>query len=314
VPKWLGCLVGGAVATAYFSAGGLLSSARVNAVQLVVMLLGFAIALPLAVGRAGGLEGLARATAGQAADYWSPWQGGASGFAYLALLGPAFVVSPGLLQKVYGARDERAVRLGVGANALALSLFAFVPPLFGMAARALHPGLAHHELALPTVFMQDVPPLIGALGLAAVVSAEVSTVDAILFMLATSLSRDLYVRFVRPGASDAEVLRVARGAALLGGAAGVLLALLASSVIDALGLFYKVLSVSLFVPVVAGLYVRRVGKPEVWAALGAGGAALLAAELGGGAGAAYGMPPVLFGILASVAAALVVAGARRFAG
>ena len=32
---------------------------------------------------------------------------------YLALLGPSFVVSPGLLQKVYGARDARAVRIGV---------------------------------------------------------------------------------------------------------------------------------------------------------------------------------------------------------
>lgn len=27
---------------------------------------------------------------------------------------PNFVVSPGLLQKIYGARDDRAVRVGVG--------------------------------------------------------------------------------------------------------------------------------------------------------------------------------------------------------
>ena len=39
---------------------------------------------------------------------------------YLAMLGPAFIVSPGLLQKVYGARDDRAVRIGVGLNAFGL--------------------------------------------------------------------------------------------------------------------------------------------------------------------------------------------------
>ena len=43
---------------------------------------------------------------------------------YLAMLGPAFIISPGLLQKVYGARDDRAVRIGVGADAVVLLLFA----------------------------------------------------------------------------------------------------------------------------------------------------------------------------------------------
>ena len=36
------------------------------------------------------------------------------------------------------------------------------------------------------------PPAVGALALAAVFSAEISTADAVLFMLATSGSRDLY--------------------------------------------------------------------------------------------------------------------------
>ena len=221
------------------------------------------------------------------------------------------MVSPGLLQKIYGARDDRTVRVGVAANALVLFAFAFVPPLFGIAARALHPGLANHELALPSVLMHDLPPWLGALGLAAVVSAEVSTADAILFMLATSLSRDLYRRFLRPEASDLQVLRVARGAALLGGVLGVLLAYLAPTVIGALSLFYTVMSVCLFVPVVAGLYVRRVGAPEVWAAIGSGMAALVAALLLNGGGPVLGLSPALLGLLVSVLACLLVALGRR---
>ena len=38
--------------------------------------------------------------------------------------------------------------------------------------------------------------------------------DAVLFMLTTSLSQDLYKRFVSPGATDQRVLRVARWTAL----------------------------------------------------------------------------------------------------
>jgi SSS family solute:Na+ symporter len=310
IPKWAGCLLGGLVATAYFTAGGLLTSVFVNALQLVVMFAGFAIALPLVIARAGGLSALVAATS-MKPDFWSPWQGGSSGVVYLALLGPAFVVSPGLLQKIYGARDDRAVRLGVGGNALALFAFAFVPPLFGIAARVLHPDLAQPELALPSVLMHDLPPWLGSLGLAAVVSAEVSTADAILFMLSTSLSRDLYRRFLRPEASDLQILRVARGAALVGGAAGVLLAILAPSVTSALSLFYSVLSVCLFVPIVAGLYARRVGEPEIWAAIAAGGAALLASELHAGPGIWPGLTPVLLGLLASAGACGTVALVRR---
>ena len=48
---------------------------------------------------------------------WNPWRNGASGWIYIAMLAPNFIVSPGLLQKVYGARDDRAVRVGVGVNA-----------------------------------------------------------------------------------------------------------------------------------------------------------------------------------------------------
>ena len=309
VPKWAGCMVGGIVMTIYFTAGGLLTSAWVNLVQLVVMLAGFAIALPVVFAHAGGLGEVMRATPGGA--YWSPWQNGASGWMYLAFLGPAFIISPGLLQKIYGARDDRTVRLGVGGNAVVLLAFAFAPPLLGMAARAMHPGLANHELALPTVFMKDLPALLGTLGLAAVVSAEVSSADAILFMLATSLSQDLYRRFVNPGASDAQVLRIARWAAVAGGTAGVGLAIVSPSVIGVLSLFYTVLSVSLFVPVVAGIYVRRVGTPEAAAAIGVGVTALLATQLATRGRGWGGFTPALLGLLAAVAACAIVRLSRR---
>jgi solute:Na+ symporter, SSS family len=302
VPKWAGCLAGGVVMTAYFAAGGLLTSAWVNLVQLVVMVSGFLVALPLALGRAGGIAAVVAATPADG-GFWSFVSGGGSGWRYLALLGPAFVVSPGLLQKIYGARDDRTVRIGVGLNAVALLLFAGVPPAFGILARALHPGLAQPELALPTILMSDVPTLVGALGLAAVVSAEVSSADAILFMLSTSLSQDLYRRFVNPGASDTRVLRVARLAAVLGGSLGVAIAIVAPTVIGALSIFYTLLSVSLFVPVVAGLYLGRVGTPEALAATLGGVLAVVAARFGAGPGVVWGLTPAMLGLIGAVVAA-----------
>lgn len=277
VPPWLGAVAGGVVMTVYFVAGGLLGSAWVNLVQLVVLVCGFLIAVPLAVHRAGGVPAVLDAARGVPGhlDFMS---NGGSGWMYLVLLAPAFIVSPGIVQKVFGARDARTVRLGLGACAVALMLFAVLPPTLGMVARAVAPGLENPETALPVILTEGVPAWVGLLGLAAVLSAEISSADAILFMLSTSLSRDLYKRFVNPEADDRQVLRVARGAAVAGGAGGVALAVLLPSVVDNLSIFYSLLGVSLFVPVVAGLHSRGPASGEALAAAGAGVAVLLVAR------------------------------------
>jgi SSS family solute:Na+ symporter len=310
LPPAVGALIGGGVLTVYFTAGGLLGAAWVNAVQLVVEVSVFAALLPAAILGAGGWEAVvARAPAG--ASYWSFWQGGGSGISYVALLVPAFVISPGLLQKVYGARDDRAVRAGVGLNALFLLLFAFVPTLLGIVARSRHPGLPDHELALPTILLHDLPPLLGALGLAAAFTTDVNTADAILFMLATSLAQDLYRGFVDRKASDAKVLKVARGAAVAGGALGIAIAVVAPSVIGALSIFYTLLSVSLFVPVIGGLFLPSVGPREALASIGFGVAAMLAAQLLTGGRGWGAFTPVLVGLLASMAGVVLAKLAAR---
>lgn len=297
-PKWIGCALGGILVSVYFAAGGLISSVRVNVLQLLVKLVGFAIAVPMAIQGAGGFERI-RAIAPAASPYWSFWESGPSGWFYLALLAPAFVISPGLLQKIYGARDTRAVRLGVGANALGLFLFAGLPVLVGLTARARFPDLASAELALPTLLMYGLPFAVGTLGLAAVFSAELSAADAVLFMLTTSLSQDLYKRFLAPQASDRAMLRVSRATAIVAGLLGTLLAIVAPSVIGTLSIFYTLLSVSLFVPILGGLWMARAGAPEALVSIALGVSSVIVVQIAtGGAGFASLTPP-LIGLIAA---------------
>jgi len=310
IPRAWGTAIGAIAMLVYFVAGGLLSSAWVNAVQLVVLLAGLLIAVPMVVARAGGLGALLSAGPAHFSDVFFT-SGPGSGITLLAMLGPAFIISPGLLQKVYGARDPQAVRTGVGLQAVALALFAFVPVLLGMAARVLHPDVASPNLVLPTVLVESLPLWLGALALAAVFSAEVSTCDAILFMLSTSLSQDLYRRFVNPQATDRQVLQVARGAAVVGSAIGVALAVQLPTVIGALSIFYTLLGVSLFVPVVAGLYVKRAGSPEALAAIIGGVSFVLAMQVSGKAGTAVWTNPNVGGLTLAAVGLLVMMVVRR---
>jgi len=225
-----------------------------------VLLAGFALAVPYAWSAAGGWSGLRAAGGAEAAAaYASPFgMGGAALLGLLVTFVPSFAVSPGLVQKTYGARSAASARRAVLWNAAALFVFAFVPPLLGMAARATRPGLANPELALPVLLADVLPAWVGSLGLVALFAAEISTADAVLFMLSTSLAQDLYRTFVDPTAPDARLLRVSRWTAVGAGTAGVAVALFVPSVADALKMFYGVMTVALFVPVLAGLLAPRV--------------------------------------------------------
>jgi len=296
VPPAAGYAFGALVAATYFVAGGLLSSAWVNRVQLFFILLGFAVITPIAVGLGGGLPAvLDRGREGFFGGTHVP------GWRYIFILAPAFIVSPGLLQRAFAAESARAVKVGVGANGLVLLLFAFAPALIGMAASGLYPDLASRDLALPTMMKDALPAGVAALALAAIFSAEVSTADAVLFMLATSGSRDLYAGFVNRTATDQQMLRIARVAAVGGAVAGVGFAFVFTSVVAALDAFYALLTVTLFVPVLAALHIR-VHPRDGFASVLVGLLALATVHLST-AGAGYGvLTPTLAGILASGAA------------
>jgi len=179
-----------------------------------------------------------------------------------------------------------------------------------MVGRIYHPNLPEPELALPMVLVGDVPVWIGALALAAVFSAEVSASDAILFMLATSLSRDLYHRFVNPLATDRQLLRVARVAAVAGGVGGVLAAIVLAGVIKALTIFYSLLGVCLFVPVLVALHTEVRRPREALASIIAGTCTYLIVFAVTGNRGLGPFTPNLLGLLASGAGFLLVALAR----
>jgi SSS family solute:Na+ symporter len=256
-----------------------------------VILAGFVLAAPFAARAAGGAF-----VSGTASSFWF---GRGVGWQSLLLLAPAFFLSPGLLQKAYAARDTRALTRGIAWSGVALMVFAWFPVVLGMAARHLHPDLAVAESALPTVLSTDVPIAVGSLALAAVLSAELSSADAVLFMLATSGARDFYRGFLRPAAQDAEVLRVARWLAVAGGAAGFGLTFYMDSVVSAITVFYQVMIVTLFAPILGGLLLPRAGRWTAFAAMLVGVATLATTSIATG-GAGWGWaPPHFLGLVAS---------------
>ena len=175
-------------------------------------------------------------------------------------------------------------------------LFAFIPALLGMAAYHAFPSLDSPDLALPRLLMDALPFWIGGLTLAAVFSAEISSADAVLFMLTTSLSRDLYQTYIEPGASEQRMLAVSRITAVGAGLAGVVLAAVLPDVITALTIFYSILSVALFVPLIAGLYSTRPNANGALATIAGSVLVMILVHLGSNGGGLAGISPATWGI------------------
>jgi solute:Na+ symporter, SSS family len=155
------------------------------------------------------------------------------------------------------------------------------------------------------ILMYGLPPVVGAIGLAAVFSAEVSAADAALFMLTTSLSQDLYKRFANPRATDVQVLRVARWTTIVAGSLATTIAIVSASIISALTIFYTLLGVTLFVPILAGLYSRRTSSGGALASIVAGVAGMLVVQTAtDGKGWAL-ATPALVGLATAIAAWMV---------
>ena len=271
IPKEHGVIIGAVVTTLYFAAGGLLSSAVVNIVEVAVILAGFVVAVPYVLSYAGGIEGIKSAVNNP--KYFDAFGMGASAIiGYIVMLVPSFFISPGLIGKVFAAKDERSVKVGTALNGLVQLLFAVIPVIIGMCAGACLPGLARADLALPSAMKEMMPFIAASLALAGIFAAEVSTADTVLYMLAGSLTNDIYKRFINPGIADKNLLRLSRIVTVICGVLGVILALRLESIISALTIFYSLMSVSLSAPLIFGLFTRRANNfgAVMSALLGAG--------------------------------------------
>ena len=297
VNKTVGYLIAAVVVTFYFSMGGLHTAVRVNVLQLAVKLLGFGAALAYLI-QQNQLPQHATLSALPRGFHSFTEAGFGTPLFYLATFTPAFIISPGILQKVFAARDETAARRGVGINAAGLLIFAIVPALLGIFARLYFPALANSESALPTLLTNTLPFWLGGLLLAAIFAAELSAADAVLFMLTTSLSKDLYKAHLNPNANDAQLMRVARIVASVCGLLGTGLAMGLETVYAALTIFYTLLTAALLLPIIVGLYAKRVTANAALASMIASVSVTFAIHYLSNKQGYGGVPPAIFGIVA----------------
>jgi SSS family solute:Na+ symporter len=212
----------------YTVAGGLSAVVFTDALQCFVMIGGCLLILVLGVIDLGGVGELVRrvkeidASAGAAAnadhtslilpvDTQSPFPWCAILIGLGLIQAPAYWIgNQAIVQRALGAKSEFAAKASFVWGALLKNLVPFVVAVPGLIALAKFPELRDGDTSIPTLIGHLLPQGLRGLFLAAFIAALMSSVDSYLNSTSTMLSNDIYRRFIRPAATERDLLRIGR--------------------------------------------------------------------------------------------------------
>jgi sodium/pantothenate symporter len=201
--------------TTFTLLGGMRGVVITDTVMFVVFFLAAVALAPFILGAAGGWPG-AFQTASAELPQFVLWRGAygnleaVSLFIELGVVGLVLVTaSPPMISRAYIARDEKSLARGMIYLALLLPIFGYcfvyIFGLMPLVAPNLNP-----ENAFPWAATNLVPSLLGAVALAGIVAAVLSTASSLFQQAAATLSRDIYQRYLNPEVSDTKLLVVSR--------------------------------------------------------------------------------------------------------
>jgi sodium/proline symporter len=253
----------------YTLLGGYLAVAYTDAIQSVVMLIGIGWILVAALVELGGLTAANRAIAmidptllsvwGRGLGYEGEW-GLALGAVLIFSVG--YMGWPHVLTRHLAMREPATARQAGGYATAWNLLFVSAPYLLGILAIVLLPDLDDPELAIMRLAESLLPAAVTGVVIAAIMAAVMSTADSLLLQVGSVASRDLYQRFLNPGASQEQMVWVSRALVLGLGVIGYLVALRDPPSVFSIVIFATSVLGSAFLPsYVCAVWWRKANTP-----------------------------------------------------
>ena len=254
----------------YVSFGGMLAITWTDVVQgllMLVVVVGTALALMWRLGSP--LELMQQATAAAPELGQVTAQPVASYLGYFVIWATAIPVIPHIVMRVFTAKDAEGARLSLNLAMLAYSVMILTAVLAIVpVGKVEFPGLVDADQVFLKVMESEFPPVIRGIAVAAVLAAVMSTTDALLLACSSAIAHDILGGVMRKRASEKTLAAIRVGSAWV---VGMLALYWAISPPELISQFYTagvgLLSASLFVPTIAGLWWKRANLPGGMAAL-----------------------------------------------
>ena len=278
LPYWSGVLISGIVILFYTAVGGYLAVVWTSMVQALVMIAALTLLTWMSLQKVGGMTALVDKL--NAVDPGLVHTPGTWGWA--GLISFTLIVSlgtwgmPQLLVRFYSIKDAKMLRLGTVIVTLGASV-AMLPYLTGAVARVLVPELDSADQAIPSLTALVLNDWGGALFLAGVVAAGMSTFAGVLIIISSSMVRDVWINGLGRSLGPAAELKANRIMSLAVGVVSLLIALKPPALILVLTAFsWAVIASTNLWPLLFGIYWRRTSpRATLWSMIAGVTAALV---------------------------------------
>lgn len=277
LPYWSGVVISGVVILFYTAVGGYLAVVYTSFVQALVMIAALVLLTFMSLQKVGGMTALVdRLNTIDPGLVNTPGVWGWAGlisFTIIVSLGTWGM--PQLLVRFYSIKSDKMLRLGTVIVTIGASV-ALLPYLTGAVARVLVPELSSADQAIPALTKLVLNDWGGALFLAGVVAAGMSTFAGVLIIISSSMVNDVWIHGLGRTLSPAAELKATRLMSLAVGVISLLIALKPPALVLVLTAFsWAVIASTNLWPLLFGLYWKRTSpKAAFWSMITGVSAAL----------------------------------------
>lgn len=325
-PGWLGALIIVVVTLLYVNLGGMNTVVWTEVIQYGLLFLVGAV-----VGIGALIKGSAMISAGEVAgiaagtsifavptletgSWWNILSVGLGATVILIVgMWPGWATEQSPWQRIWMAKDTKnafkGAMWGTGMNAVVymFSIFMAVGAWVIIGSPAAQATDFNPELIVYLLMQEILPGWLISILLVGFLAAAMSNISNFATSSASSLAKDWYQRYLRPHASQKEMVWASRICIFVTLALGVFMGMVMPSILDAVFAAASLATCGYVVPIVGALYWRRGNTPGALTALILGGGSYIVLYIGANyLGWAVPYDPVVIGLVLSIVSYIVV--------
>jgi SSS family solute:Na+ symporter len=258
---WQGVVISAFVVTCYTYIGGMWAISVTDFIQSIIIIVGL-IALAFVLSeKAGGVSAVLKAVPSENFKFFPSWNGKeiVTYIAAWSVLGLGSIPSQDVFQRAMSSSSAKtAVRSCFIAAGLYISV-AMIPLFISLCMKHLYPDFVtgDTQLALPNMVIQHTNIVIQVLFFGSLLSAIMSTTSSAILAPASIFSENLVRPLMKSKLNDKQMLVLTRLSVLLFSMVATVMACLRSNIYELVGESSVLSLVSLFAPLVFGLYWKK---------------------------------------------------------
>lgn len=251
---------------AYVIIGGFRAVALTDALQGSIMIVGTVILLIATVIAGGGVDTIMQGLVAENPNLVTPF-GAEQNLTPLyvstfwILIGLGVIGLPQIAVRAMSYKDSKSLHKAILIGTIGIGTIMFGMHLIGVFARPVMPGIEVGDKVMPLLTLEVLPPVLAGIVLAAPMAAIMSTVNALLILVSSTVVKDIYLNYINPKASDKQIKNRSFWVTSIIGIAVVIFAVKPPELLIMLNLFaFGGLESAFLWSVVFGLYWKKANK------------------------------------------------------